>query len=392
MARRGRLVPSLLGAGTAMAIAATLVTSGWASPASSPRANPARHVHTKSHHAASHPKHADERAGRALKMIWGAPTMPGGASAFPIYHRLGVQVLEVQLDWGDTALTRPQNPSDPQDPAYQWPATLDEEVNQAIKYGIQLAVMVKGSPAWANGGRDPSWAPTNASDYANFMQAASRRYPSVHYWMIWGEVTRPGNFNPMPAGSPVGPERYALLLDAAYGALKSVSAANVVIGGMTYTVGALSAPEFIHWMRLPDGRAPRLDYYGHNPYSARFPNLSEDPYTPGVRDINDIDTLEHELAAAYRHEPHGTPKLWLSEFSVSSDHANRAFAFYVSRAAQAQWVTAAYKLVDSVHYVAGLGWYQLLDEPSSTPENLTNGLMTATGTPKPAFSAYANAP
>ena len=292
--------------------------------------------------------------------------MPGGASAFPIYHRLGVQVLEVQLDWADTASTRPQNPSNPQDPAYQWPAALGEEVDQAAKYGIQLAVMVKGSPAWANGGRDPSWAPTHASDYANFMQAASRRYPSVHYWMIWGEVTRPGNFNPMPAGSPVGPERYALLLDAAYGALKSVRAANVVIGGMTYTVGTLSAPEFIHWMRLPDGRAPRLDYYGHNPYSARFPNLSEDPYTPGVRDINDIDTLEHELAVAYRHEPHGTPKLWLSEFSVSSDHANRAFAFYVSRAAQAQWVTAAYKLVDSVRYVAGLGWYQLLDEPSST--------------------------
>jgi hypothetical protein len=318
--------------------------------------------------------------------------MPSGASAFPTYRRLGVQVLEVQLDWADTALARPQNPSDPQDPAYQWPAALSEEVTQAAKYGIQLAVMVKGSPAWANGGRDSSWAPTHASDYASFMQAASRRYPSVHYWMIWGEVTRPGNFNPMPAGSPVGPERYALLLDAAYGALKAVSTANVVIGGMTYTVGTLSAPEFIHWMRLPDGRAPRLDYYGHNPYSARFPNLSENPYTPGVRDINDIDTLEHELAVAYRHSPHGTPKLWLSEFSVSSDHANRAFAFYVSRAAQAQWVTAAYKLVDSVHYVAGLGWYQLLDEPSSVPENLTNGLMTATGIPKPAFYAYAKAP
>jgi len=391
MPRSRRLVPPLLSGGIAMLIAATLVTSGWASPERSPQASSSGHARP-TRHAATHPKHARGRAGRALKMIWGPSTMPGGASAFPVYRRLGVQVLEVQLSWANTAPTRPQNPGDPLDPAYKWPPELDEEISQAAKYGIKLAVMVKGSPAWANGGRDPSWAPDHASDYASFMQAASRRYPSVHYWMIWGEVTRPGNFNPMPANSPVGPERYALILDAAYGALKSVSAANVVIGGMTYTVGALSAPEFIHWMRLPDGRAPRLDYYGHNPYSARFPNLSENPYTPGVRDINDIDTLEHELALAYRHDPHGTPKLWLSEFSVSSDHANRAFAFYVSRSAQAQWVTAAYKLVNSVSYVAGLGWYQLLDEPSSVPENLTNGLMTATGIPKPAFDAYANVP
>jgi hypothetical protein len=392
VARRGRLVPPLLGAGAAMLIAATLVANGWASTERGPRASPSRHAHLTRHRPARRPTHASEQAGRALKMLWGPPTMPGGASAFPVYRQLGVQVLEVQLSWADTALARPQNPSDPSDPAYQWPVALGEEVDQAAKYGIRLAVMVKGTPAWANGGRDPSWAPNNASDYASFMQAASRRYPSVHYWMIWGEVTRPGNFNPMPAGSPVGPERYALLLDAAYGALKSVSTANMVIGGMTYTVGTLSPPEFIHWMRLPDGRAPRLDYYGHNPYSARFPNLSENPYTPGVRDINDIDTLEHELAVAYRHGSHGTPKLWLSEFSVSSDHANRAFSFYVSRAAQAQWVTAAYKLADSVRYVAGLGWYQLLDEPPNAPENLTNGLMSASGIPKPAFYAYAKAP
>jgi hypothetical protein len=318
--------------------------------------------------------------------------MPDGSSALPVYHRLGVQVLELELSWAHVAAIHPASPARPADPAYAWPPSLDEAVAQAARYGIHLAIMVKDTPAWANGGRDPSWAPTNPADYANFMQAASRRYPGVRYWMVWGEVTRPGNFNPMPSGSPVGPERYAQLLDAAYGALKAVSPSNVVIGGMTYTIGLLSASEFIRWMRLPNGRLPRMDYYGHNPYSARFPNLSEAPYTPGVRDINDLDTLEGELAAAYRRRPGGPPKLWLSEFSVSSDHANRGFAFYVNRAAQAQWLTAAYRLVDSLTYVAGLGWYQLLDEASSVPENLTNGLMTGEGQPKPAYYAYARAP
>jgi hypothetical protein len=134
-----------------------------------------------------------------------------------------------------------------------------------------------------------------------------------------------------------------------------------------------------------------MDYFSHNPYSTRFPDLIEQPYAIGVRDINDIDTLHRELVGAYR--GHGaTPRLWLSEFGISSDGPNRAFDYYVSRAVQARWVTAAFRLADSVSYVAGLGWYDLLDEPGSTPEHITEGLMTAEGAPKPAFSAYAGVP
>jgi hypothetical protein len=330
--------------------------------------------------------------GHALKMIWGPLTMPDGSSTFPVYHTLGVQVLELQLSWAETAPTRPAEPSNPADPAYQWPASLQEAIGQAAKYGIQIALMVKQTPPWANGGREPSWVPTDPSDYAAFLQAASRRYPQIRDWMIWGEVTRPGVFNPMPPHSPVGPRLYAVLLEYAYTALKAVSPHNTVIGGMTYTVGLDNPYEYLRDLRLPDGRPPRLDYYGHNPYSVRFPNLEEGPYAAGVSDIDDIDTLHAQLERTYRGQPGGTPKLWLSEFSVSSNHPNRAFAFAVSRPEQARWVTAAFKLVDSVPYVAGLGWYQLLDEPSTVPGNITNGLMTAEGQPKPAFRAYAQAP
>ncbi|MEZ5120469.1 MAG: hypothetical protein R2736_02640 [Solirubrobacterales bacterium] len=111
-------------------------------------------------------------------------------------------------------------------------------------------------------------------------------------------------------------------------------------------------------MRLPDGRPPRMDWYGHNPFSTRFPRLAAQPYAKGVRDLSDIDTLHRELAAAYGSRR--TPKLWLSEFTVSSDHPNRAFNFAVSRRQQAKWVTAAFRLVNSVDYVAGLGWFDLL--------------------------------
>jgi hypothetical protein len=391
MDESSRRRPALLAAVTAV-ILTLLAAPGWDRPP--PAAASARTATSAAHKRRLRPHHRALARRRVvpLKMMWGPATLPDGSSAFPVYHRLGVQVLQMQLSWKATVAQRPADPTDPNDPAYSWPAQIDLAAREAARYHIALALMVKATPPWANGGEDPSWAPDDAADYANFLQAASRHYSAVRYWMIWGEPARAGNFNPMPGNSPTGPRRYAVLLEAAYQALKAVNPANIVIGGMTFTLGVVSPEDFIKWMRLPDGAPPRMDYWGHNPYSFRYPKLSEGPYAQGVRDINDIDTLHSEIAAAYGGRPGGTPKLWLSEFSISSDQKNRAFTFFVSRAAQAKWLTAAFKLVDSVPYVVGLGWFELLDEPPSVPGHLTSGLLTWDARPKPAFTAFARAP
>jgi hypothetical protein len=341
-------------------------------------ASPAAAVGARRGHAAATP---------ALKLIWGPVDLPNGKSAFPIYHQLGVNVFQIDLNWAETAPTRPTHPQNPQDPAYVWPAQLDQAVSAAPRYGIKICLRVQGTPPWANGGQTIEWGPNNPNDYGNFLIAASHRYPTVRRWMIWGEPNRDGNFEPMPVNSPVGPRRYALVLNAAYHALKRVSHANVVIGGDTWSFGTVEPADFVRWMRLPNGKPPPLDYYGHNPFSRRFPDLSESPYFPGGRDINDIDTLDAQLVALYHHPV----KLWLSEFTIASDHVNRAFNFSVSRKAQATWVTAAFALADSVNYVAGMGWFNLIDEPPSVPGNLTQGLMTWNLKPKPAFYAYRHA-
>ena len=329
------------------------------------------------------------RSRPALKMIWGPVALPGGQSAFPVYHRLGVNVFQVDLNWADTAPTKPVDARNPNDPAYHWPAELASAVSAAAHYGISLCFLVQDSPRWANGHRIPSWAPTRAADYGNFLVAASRHYPSVRHWMIWGEPNRDGayDFKPMPRNSPVGPRRYALLLNAAYHALKGVSPRNIVIGGDTWSFGVVEPADFIRWMRLPDGKPPPLDYYGHNPFGRRFPRLAK-PYYPGGRDIDDIGTLEAQLKRTY----HRRVPLWLSEFTISSNHPTAAFDFAVSRKEQARWVTAAFRLVNSVRYVVGLGWFTLLDDPRSVHGGLTNGLMTWRLQPKPAFYAYKRAP
>ncbi len=146
------------------------------------------------------------------------------------------------------------------------------------------------APPWANGGKAPIQAPDNPQDYADFITAAARRYPGVRRWMIWGEPNRDDRFQPNRADDPVGPRSYARLLDAAYGALKAQSTANRVIGGMTWTGGTVKPADFLRKLRLANGRPPRLDRYGHNPFPYRFPKLSEPPIGPEYREISDTDT------------------------------------------------------------------------------------------------------
>ena len=99
--------------------------------------------------AAPHGVRAAARA--ALKKgMWG-PVKVNGASQFPVYRELGATVYNTTLSWRDVAVRRPTNPRDPRDPAYQWPAGISDAIEQAGAYRIQLAILVMGTPAWANG-------------------------------------------------------------------------------------------------------------------------------------------------------------------------------------------------------------------------------------------------
>ena len=42
-------------------------------------------------------------------------------------------------------------------------------------------------------------------------------------------------------------------------------------------------------------------------------------------------------------------------------------------------MTAAYGIAHRSPFIAGLGWFSLLDEPPSVPDGLTTGLMTWDG-------------
>jgi len=368
-------------------------------------------------------------ADAAIKSIWGPITYTRGnsncagstaCSVFPTYKALGVQNFQMQVPWDRVATRRPANPRDPNDPAYTWPSYADTAVQQAAQYGLSVTILVQGTPAWANGGKGRQWVPDNVRDYADFMFAISRRYPSAHQWMVWGEANYGANFQPMPEHSRVGPRAYARLLDAAYVALKQASPANIVIGGDTLNANIPVSPaEFIRWARVGKGkkkRPPRLDWWGHNPFEGRFPDIRQ-PALNNLLGLSDADTIHKLLKKAYvgkkkkrqgkkasasahvskkkgkkKKARRHTPPIWFSEYSVLSGHpAHFWLGFYVSDQEQAQWVSAAYQLVNSVPYVAGLGWYRLDDEPEAAG-SANWGVQTYTGQRKSSFGAYQAAP
>ena len=323
--------------------------------------------------------------------MWG-PSIHEGASLFPTYHDLGIKIYEEKLDWALISPRHPRNQRNPNDPTYIWPAEVTQAVAEAQRYHIQVALQIIGAPTWANGGRPWNWVPLHPQDYANFAIAAARRYPSVHLWMIWGEPSRTPNFEPETPAKPfaklnaqqqLAPHIYARILEAAYGALKSVSRSNIVIGGMTYTTGDISTQQWIENLRLPDGKPPRLDMYGDDPFSFRAPNLANPPSPDQQIDFSDQGRLSKLVDRYLGRTGNPDPKLFISEWTVPTK-VDLEFNFYVEPLVQAEWITDGLRIASSWSRIYAVGWIHLYDEPPVS----YGGLLETDGAKKPGYAAW----
>jgi len=348
---------------------------------------------------------AGQASARAVKKGFWGPSQVNGVSQFPIYRDLGVDLYQTQLRWDTAAPTRPENPADPADPAYRWPAELDYVLAEAERHRMGVLIMLIGTPPWANGGQAWQWAPESEYDFAQFAEAAARRYPQVRHWMIWGEPSRAANFQPLAQQRiecTLTPEearpaqRYARMLNAAYGALKDVSPRNKVIGGNTSTINNIAVYNWIGALRLPDGSPPRMDLYGHNPFTIRKPDLRNRPLPYCEADYSDLARVSSAVHRNLRRGRRSIP-LFLSEFTIPTDAEDREFNFHVTRAVQARWLRAAFDIangkVKGAPPIYGLGWIHLYDEPPKGAEPVSHGgLLTATGGRKPAYYVFKRAP
>jgi hypothetical protein len=327
------------------------------------------------------------------KAIWG-PTQVNGHSAFSTYHDLGVGIWQVLIHWDEVARRRPEHPTDPHDPAYRWPKYVRDGVRAARKRGIKVNIAVMGSPGWANGGKPWMYAPKRARDYAHFMKAASRKYRYVNHWMVWIEPMRSDNWRPLiperrnhklNRKQRRAPQRYAKLLDTAYGAIKSVDRRDKVIGGNSFVTGDISPMNWVRYMRLKSGRRARMDLWGHNPFGYRKPRLRDPALGNGFVDFGTLDTFARRVD---RYQRKGL-KLFLSEYTIPTDHSNHEFNFYATKKTQAAFAKAALRIARRWKRIYTLGWFALTDEaPRPAGDENNRGLMTYQGVKKPSYFAY----
>jgi hypothetical protein len=212
--------------------------------------------------------------------------------------------------------------------------------------------------------------------------------------MVWGEPSRVHNFAPMTAARPgatrlttrqaAAPRLYARILDATYGSLKGRSRRNLIVGGNTYTTGDIRTRQWIKYLRLPGGKPPRLDLYGHNPFSFRKPNLGNPPEALGLVDFSDLGRLSTIVDGNLARSRGQHIPLFLSEWTIPTA-VDSEFNFYTDLGTQATWIRAAFGIVHRWPRIYALGWVHLSDDG---PGGSAGGLLTAQGQKKPGYYAF----
>jgi hypothetical protein len=263
------------------------------------------------------------------KAIWG-PVEIDAESQFPVYRELGAGIYQTTLKWDEVASLEPLDAKDVDDPSYEWPDEIDTAIAEAKSAGLQVALTVTGTPSWSK----------QTGDFATFIQAAAKRYKNVHLWSIWD--------GPYKGGA----KQYAQILDGSYAKLKAASKRNQVIGGQSTNASVAS---WVKKLKLANGKAPRMDFYGHDISGPKPPTKTS------------LEALGERVGH----------KLFLSPVHLT-----------LSPTKQAAWIKAALKATKADKNVYTFGYQGLIDD-SEVPSTY-KGLLDADGTKKAAFTAFKN--
>jgi hypothetical protein len=268
------------------------------------------------------------------------------------FKRLGVPLVRFTLHWNEIARRRPRNPTSPTDRAYDWRRP-DRVLRGLRRYGLTPVVTLLGTPAWANGGRGPNFAPVRSSRFGAFSRAAARRYPWVHYWLIWNEPNKPLWLKPTRAAIYV-----EHLLNPGYEAIHAVLPHAQVGGGVTAPRGGLGGVAPVSWLHGMAAAHAKLDAYAHHPYPLR-PN--ETPSSGGCKNCPSITmaTIPKLLILVRRY--FGPKPVWLTEYGYQTNPPDTFLG--VSPQRQATLLSLAAMRAWRLPRVAMLIQYLYRDEP-----------------------------
>ncbi|HEY7396884.1 MAG TPA: hypothetical protein VH538_01165 [Gaiellaceae bacterium] len=291
------------------------------------------------------------------------------------FKRLGVPLVRFTLHWNEIALRRPKHPGSPRDPAYDWRRP-DRVLRGLRRYHLTPVLTLVGTPAWANGGRTPNYAPPHVKDFGAFARAAARRYPWIRYWLIWNEPNQRLWLRPTKAGIYV---RH--LLNPAYAAIHAVIRQARVGGGETAPRGGLGGVAPVTWVHGMALAHAKLDAYTHHPYPS---SPAETPSSHGCRNCPSITmaTIRKLLILVKRY--FGPKPVWLTEYGYQTNPPDTFFGVPLRK--QATLLSLAAMRAWRLPRVTMLFQYLYRDEVSLS--RFQTGLVFADNKPKPSLEGF----
>jgi hypothetical protein len=291
------------------------------------------------------------------------------------FKRLGVPLVRFTLQWNEIAPRRPTDPTSPRDRAYDWHRP-DRILRGLRRYGLTPVLTLVGTPAWANGGRSPNFAPPRPRDFRRFARAAARRYPWVRYWLIWNEPNKRLWLRPTRPGIYV---RH--LLNPGYEAIHAVLPYARVGGGVTAPRGGLGGVAPVVWLHGMAAAHAKFDAYAHHPYPLR---PGETPSSGGCKNCPSITlaTVPKLLILVRRY--FGPKPVWLTEYGYQTKPPDDFLGVPPKR--QATLLSLAAMRVWRLARVTMLIQYLYRDEPILS--RFQSGLVFADDRPKPALVGF----
>jgi hypothetical protein len=350
---------------------------------------------------------------------------------------LGVDRLRVTVLWKIVApdpasRTRPR--FDATDPAAYPPGAwdrFDAIVEEARARGMDVNFNVTGpAPLWAT--REAprqdiveTFEP-DPREFAQFVAAAGRRYPSVGYWSVWNEPNHSGWLTPQWSQDGGGFERaatlYRELAGAAWSALNATGhGAGTFLVGETAPKGDRSkgvkrymeAMTFLRALYCVDGRyrpltgarAAELSCgatpaafrdahpalfsatgYAHHPYELILPPALP-PQRPNWVTIANLPRLTRALDSIFR--GYGVARrlpLYLTEYGYQTRPEDPLGG--VTHARQAAYLNQSEYIAWRNPRVRTLSQFLLIDDDIAIPASFQSGLVTRAGKRKRSYSAY----
>jgi len=276
-------------------------------------------------------------------------------------------------------------------------AGLESRLARAKSQGLNVALLLSGSPSWANGGQPGTAAPLaeHRARYGGFLRdLAARIADKVDAWAAWNEPNHP-YFWAFP-----NPVAYTRLQQVVYPALKGADPTATVLAAPLAPTGpglngnpadpaANAIPPYDYLVAAYEaglrGYADAIAWNGYPPGAPEdeFPDAQGRPY-PGV-----LPAQLYLRTLIDRYDP--GRKVWITEigWSTCPGCANNLING-TSEQLQAEYLTRTWTYARRyLPWVEVIFWYQMRDGGVDNWDgNL--GLLRADGAAKPSYAAFKN--